>query len=71
METSVSIQGTGRAGPRTPENAKEWMHDKLKKRVHRRGLTDPAATAGVIDQLERLDGAHWLETQLTNAAVRI
>jgi len=55
----VSIQASERTGPRTLENAKEWMHDKLKKRVHPLGLTDPATTGRIIDQLEGLDGANW------------
>ncbi len=50
---------TERAGPRTLENAKAWMHDKLSKRVHPLGLTDPAVTASLIDQLEGLDGERW------------
>jgi pimeloyl-ACP methyl ester carboxylesterase len=35
------------------------MHDKLAKRVHPLGLTDPAATAPLIDRLEGLDGERW------------
>jgi len=50
---------TERAGPRTLENAKAWMHDKLSKRVHPLGLTDPAVTASLINQLEGLDGERW------------
>jgi hypothetical protein len=30
-----------RTGPRTLEDAKRWMHDKLAKRVHPLGLTTP------------------------------
>ncbi len=55
----MSNQASERTGPRTLENAKEWMHDKLEKRVHPLGLTDPATTGRIIDQLEGLDGANW------------
>jgi pimeloyl-ACP methyl ester carboxylesterase len=37
------------------------MHDKLAKRVHPLGLTDPAVTAPLIDQLKGLDGDSWTE----------
>jgi esterase FrsA len=55
----VSTDTTERAGPRTLAEAKRWMHEKLAKRVHPLGLTDPAVTAGLIDQLEGLDGTRW------------
>jgi hypothetical protein len=38
------------------------MHDKLQKRVHPLGLTDPAVTGKLIDQLEGLDGERWAHT---------
>ena len=37
------------------------MHDKLAKRVHPLGLTDPAATAPLIDALRGLDGESWAQ----------
>ncbi|MDH6269573.1 esterase FrsA [Rhizobium sp. SG_E_25_P2] len=46
-------------GPRSLENAKEWMKDRLSKRVHPLGLTDPAETIAAIDRLEGLDGEKW------------
>lgn len=52
---------TERAGPRSLENAKQWMHDKLAKRVHPLGLTDPQVTAPLIDALEGLDGERWTQ----------
>jgi pimeloyl-ACP methyl ester carboxylesterase len=55
----LSTQITERSGPRTLEDAKRWMHDKLAKRVHPLGLTDPALTAPLIDQLKGLDGDRW------------
>jgi pimeloyl-ACP methyl ester carboxylesterase len=58
----VSNQTSERAGPRSLENAKAWMHDKVQKRVHPLGLTDPAATAQLIDSLEGLDGENWART---------
>ena len=55
----MSIQTSERAGPRSLENAKAWMHDKVQKRVHPLGLTDQATTQRLIDQLEGLDGENW------------
>lgn len=46
-------------GPRSLENAKEWMTEKLAARVHPMGLTEPDATQEVIDGLTGLDGASW------------
>lgn len=46
-------------GPRSLENAKAWMRDRLAKRIHPLGLTDPQATLQTIDTLEGLDGARW------------
>ena len=45
--------------PRTLDNAKAWLHAKLKARVHPMALTDPAETAQAIDALRGLDGANW------------
>ena len=50
-----------RSGPRSLDDAKRWMHDKLAKRVHPLGLTDPAATAPLIDALRGLDGESWAQ----------
>ena len=58
-ETHLNAQITERAGPRTLDDAKRWMHDKLSRRVHPLGLTDPAATAPLIDQLKGLDAENW------------
>lgn len=46
-------------GPRSLENAKGWMRARLAKRVHPFGLTDPQATAEVIEGLGGLDGESW------------
>lgn len=46
-------------GPRSLDNAKAWMRDRLAKRIHPLGLTDPQATSDTIDRLEGLDGARW------------
>lgn len=46
-------------GPRSLEDAKAWMRDRLAKRIHPLGLTDPQATMETIDALEGLDGANW------------
>lgn len=51
-----------RSGPRTLEEAKRWMHDKLAKRVHPLGLTTPEPTARLIDALQGLDGERWAAT---------
>ncbi len=48
-----------RKGPRTLDDARRWMHDKLARRVHPLGLTDPAVTAPLIDALAGLDGERW------------
>ncbi|WP_085026411.1 alpha/beta hydrolase family protein [Ensifer aridi] len=48
--------------PRTLENAKAWMKDRLAKRIHPLGLTDPHETLNAIDRLEGLDGANWAKS---------
>jgi pimeloyl-ACP methyl ester carboxylesterase len=45
--------------PKTLAEAKAWMHDRLAKRFHPLGLTDPEETAQGIDALKGLDGANW------------
>jgi esterase FrsA len=50
---------TERTAPRTLEDARAWMRDKLARRVHPLGLTDPAATEKVIAGLRGLDGENW------------
>ena len=57
----MSTETAERSGPRTLQEARQWMHDKLAKRVHPLGLTDPAVTAALIDQLKGLDGDSWAE----------
>tara|TARA_R110000737_G_scaffold352012_1_gene396194 strand:- start:893 stop:1174 length:282 start_codon:yes stop_codon:yes gene_type:complete len=47
----------GLSGPRSLENAKDWMLSKLDARVHPVGLTDVDATRAVIAGLTGLDGA--------------
>lgn len=47
------------SGPRSLENAKAWLLQKLTARVHPLALTDVAATQEVIENLEGLDGATW------------
>lgn len=46
-------------GPRSLENAKEWMLSKLEARVHPLGLTDPEKTRQTIESIEGLDGKPW------------
>lgn len=48
-------------GPRSLADAKRWMLDKLSKRVHPLGLTDPEKTASVIGGLTGLDGESWAQ----------
>lgn len=48
-----------RDGPRSLDNAKQWMRDTLARRVHPMGLTEPSATLAVIESLTSLDGAAW------------
>jgi esterase FrsA len=55
----LTSETVDRSRPRTLEEAKAWMHDKLAKRVHPLGLTDPRVTAELIDQLRGLDGGSW------------
>ena len=47
------------SGPRSLENAKEWMLSKLEARVHPLGLTDREKTRAVIENLTGLDGRNW------------
>lgn len=46
-------------GPRSLDDAKAWMRDRLAKRIHPLGLTDPQGTSDTIDRLQGLDGARW------------
>jgi hypothetical protein len=46
-------------GPRSLEQAKAWMLEKLDARVHPMGLTDVSATRQVIAGLGGLDGQSW------------
>lgn len=46
-------------GPRSLDNAKEWMRAKLKARVHPLALTNVDDTREVIEGLTGLDGASW------------
>ena len=46
-------------GPRSLDNAKAWMRDRLAKRIHPLGLTEPEATLETIEALQGLDGANW------------
>lgn len=48
-----------RAGPRSLDEVKDWMHRTLERRVHPLGLTDPEATRAVIDGLTGLNGDSW------------
>ncbi|SFZ84645.1 Alpha/beta hydrolase family protein [Devosia enhydra] len=45
--------------PRTLNEAKAWMHQRLVQRVHPMALTPPEATAAAIDTLPGLDGERW------------
>lgn len=57
---STATQATGElSGPRSLENAKAWMRDRLAKRIHPLGLTDPQATLDTIEALQGLDGQNW------------
>ncbi|WP_276718651.1 alpha/beta hydrolase family protein [Pseudooceanicola nitratireducens] len=47
------------AGPRSLDNAKEWMRAKLEARVHPLALTNVEDTREVIEGLTGLDGASW------------
>jgi esterase FrsA len=56
----VTIQEQIEQGrPRTLANGQAWMRERLAKRIHPFGLTDPAETLQVIDGLRGLDGANW------------
>lgn len=55
----MSAQTGELTGPRSLDDAKAWMRDRLAKRIHPLGLTDPQATMETIDRLEGLDGANW------------
>ncbi len=45
--------------PRTLGEAKDWLRERLVKRIHPMGLTDPQATHDVIEALQGLDGESW------------
>ncbi len=45
--------------PRTLAEAKDWMRERLAKRIHPMGLTDPQTTHDVINALQGLDGENW------------
>ncbi len=47
------------SGPRSLENAKEWLLSKLGARVHPLTLTDVETTRKGIHGLAGLDGANW------------
>ena len=47
------------SGPRSLENAKSWMRDRLGKRIHPLGLTELETTLRTIERLEGLDGDRW------------
>jgi esterase FrsA len=50
---------TEMSGPRSLDNAKEWMLSKLEARLHPFALTDVDKTRAVIGGLTGLDGATW------------
>jgi esterase FrsA len=56
---TVHIQTGELSGPRSLENAKAWMRDRLTKRIHPLGLTEPQATLETIEGLKGLDGEKW------------
>jgi esterase FrsA len=45
--------------PRTLDEAKAWMHEKLAARAHPMSACDPVTTAPLIDALRGLDGDSW------------
>ena len=45
--------------PRTLAEAKEWLRERLAKRIHPMGLTEPQTTQDVIASLKGLDGENW------------
>lgn len=55
----ITVATAERTGPRSLDDARRWMHEKLAARVHPMGLTDPAVTAPLIDALPGLDGESW------------
>ncbi len=55
MDTATIVSGR----PRTLEENKVWLHQKLNARTHPLDTCDPAGTLAVIDELPGLDGASW------------
>ena len=51
--------------PRTLMEAKDWMRERLAKRIHPMGLTDPQSTHDVINGLQGLDGDNWAHAWVT------
>jgi esterase FrsA len=56
---TVQTQFGELSGPRSLQDAKAWMRDRLTKRIHPFGLTEPEATLQTIERLEGLDGEKW------------
>jgi esterase FrsA len=55
-ETVVPVSGR----PKTLDEAKAWMHDRLKRRIHPMNSIE-ADSGGLIDQLRGLDPDAWTE----------
>ena len=54
-------QGKATPGPRSLEDAKRWMLERVETRIHPMGLTEPVKTRELIAQLRGLDGDRWVD----------
>lgn len=58
--TTSAVQGR----PKTLDEVKVWMKEKLTARVHPLNLLDPEEGPSLIDSLSGLDGANWAKVWL-------
>jgi pimeloyl-ACP methyl ester carboxylesterase len=53
------VNGNVAGRPKTLDEAKAWLNDKLRARAHPMNAVDPDETPALIDALQGLDGTSW------------